>query len=253
MNGVIFLVRTIIWFIYFWIYLICMIPTMFKVRKLSQMGEISQHDNIVSTVVNNWARRLLKLAGVNITVKNKENIPSGPVVYIANHQGYFDIPLMLTQMAKPSPILSKIQIKKLPFVRDWMKELHCIFIDRDDPRQSMECLKEAQNLLQQGYSVVIFPEGTRNKGGDLKEFKAGAIRVATKAKVPIIPVCIDGSHTIMEKNNMWIHPGNVTMTVLPPVLTASLSKEEIRELPDKLREMLSVGLGNKLQNSECKM
>lgn len=231
--------RTIIWFIYFWLYLLVMIPYMNRAKKLAAEGKKEEHDTLVRTCVDRWANRLMRLAGVDITVTGKENIPDGTVVYVANHQGYFDIPLMLTQLAQPGPILAKKQIEKLPFIRDWMGELHCIFIDRDDPRQSMDCLKQAQKLLSEGYSVVIFPEGTRNYGGELKEFKAGAIRVATKGKVPIVPVCIDGSYTIMEKNNMWIHPGKVKITIMPSIPTETMSKEEVRALPDQLREMLA--------------
>ena len=85
------------------------------------------------------------------------------MVFVANHQGYFDIPLMLTQLDKPNPLVAKKEIQKIPMIRGWMEQLHCVFLDRDDPRQSMECLRQAQELLGQGYSVVIFPEGTRKR------------------------------------------------------------------------------------------
>ena len=86
---------------------------------------------------------------------------------------------MLTQLDKPNPIVAKKEIMKLPMIRGWMEQLRCVFLDREDPRKSMESLKTAQELLGKGYSVTIFPEGTRNSGGELGEFKAGAIRVAT--------------------------------------------------------------------------
>ena len=127
-------------------------------------------------------------------------------------------------------------------IRSWMKELRCIFIDRQDARQSMDCLKQAQELLKEGYSVVIFPEGTRNNGGELLEFKAGAIRMATRAGVPIVPVCIEGSYRLMGKGRLWIHPADVKIQILPPVSTENLSREEIRALPEKLREMVADGV-----------
>lgn len=205
------------------------------VRKLREKGNVKVHDEKVRLYIENWARRLLILAGVTTNVSGKEHIPEGPVVFVANHQGYFDIPLMITQLDQPHPIIAKKEIKKLPMIRSWMEELHCIFIDRKDPRQSMDCLKSAQKLLQEGYSVVIFPEGTRNKGGELLEFKSGGVRIAVKTKLPIVPVCIQGSHRVMEKNNMWIRPAKVSIQILPPIYTEALSKEDTRLLSEQLR------------------
>ena len=185
--------RTIIWFLYFWLYLIVVLPEYWRVCRMEKRGETERHDRLVRKHVQNWAGRLLRLAGAEITTTGRENIPEGPVVFVANHQGYFDIPLMLTQLDKPNPIVAKKEIMKLPMIRGWMEQLRCVFLDREDPRKSMESLKSAQELLGKGYSVTIFPEGTRNSGGELGEFKAGAIRVATRAHVPVVPVCIDGS------------------------------------------------------------
>ena len=201
--------RTIIWFLYFWLYLIVVLPEYWRVCRMEKRGETERHDRLVRKHVQNWAGRLLRLAGAEITTTGRENIPEGPVVFVANHQGYFDIPLMLTQLDKPNPIVAKKEIMKLPMIRGWMEQLRCVFLDREDPRKSMESLKSAQELLGKGYSVTIFPEGTRNSGGELGEFKAGAIRVATRAHVPVVPVCIDGSYKLMKKGSLWIHPAKV--------------------------------------------
>lgn len=230
--------RTLVWFAYFWMYLLLVMPRLKKARRLREEGRVEEHDRMVRENVDRWARRLLRLAGAQVTVEGQENIAERPVVFVADHQGYFDIPLMLTCLDKPNPIIAKAEIEKLPLIRSWMRELNCLFLQRDDARQSMEVLKEAQNLLQKGYSVVIFPEGTRSKGGPVKEFKAGAIRVATRAGVPIVPVCIDGSYRLMEGNHMWIRPAKVKVTCLPPVPTEGMSREEIRALPERLREMI---------------
>lgn len=231
--------RTIIWFLYFWLYLILVLPEYWRVCRMGKQGKTEQHNRLVRTHVNNWAGRLLRLAGADITTTGKENIPQAPVVFVANHQGYFDIPLMLTQLDKPNPLVAKKEIQKIPMIRGWMEQLHCVFLDRDDPRQSMECLRQAQELLGQGYSVVIFPEGTRNSGGPLGEFKAGAIRMATRAGVPVVPVCIDGSHLLMKKGSLWIHPAKVNIRILPPISTEGMARDEIRALPEQLRQQIS--------------
>ena len=234
--------RTIIWFLYFWLYLIVVLPEYWRVCRMEKRGETERHDRLVRKHVQNWAGRLLRLAGAEITTTGRENIPEGPVVFVANHQGYFDIPLMLTQLDKPNPIVAKKEIMKLPMIRGWMEQLRCVFLDREDPRKSMESLKSAQELLGKGYSVTIFPEGTRNSGGELGEFKAGAIRVATRAQVPVVPVCVDGSYKLMKKGSLWIHPAKVKIRILPAISTEGMSREEIRALPEQLREQIGNGI-----------
>ncbi len=233
------MIRTVIWVVYFFAYLFFAQPMLWKVRKLRKEGKIEEHDRIVRTMVNNWALRLMKLAGASMEVTGKENIPEGPVVFAANHQGYADIPLLLTQLDKPNPLIAKKELEKVPLLRDWMTELNCIFIDRDNARQAMDSLKKANELLSEGYSVCIFPEGTRSKGGEIKEFKGGTIRLATRAKVPIVPCCIEGTYNMLEANKGFkITPAKLQLHILPAIETADLSREEIKALDERLRSVI---------------
>ena len=233
------MIRTVIWVVYFFAYLFFAQPMLWKVRKLRKEGKIEEHDRIVRTMVNNWALRLMKLAGATMEVTGKENIPEDPVVFAANHQGYADIPLLLTQLDKPNPLIAKKELEKVPLLRDWMTELNCIFIDRDNARQAMDSLKKANELLSEGYSVCIFPEGTRSKGGEIKEFKGGTIRLATRAKVPIVPCCIEGTYNMLEANKGFkITPAKLQLHILPAIETADLSREEIKALDERLRSVI---------------
>ena len=233
------MIRTVIWVVYFFAYLFFAQPMLWKVRKLRKEGKIEEHDRIVRTMVNNWALRLMKLAGATMEVTGKENIPEGPVVFAANHQGYADIPLLLTQLDKPNPLIAKKELEKVPLLRDWMTELNCIFIDRDNARQAMDSLKKANELLSEGYSVCIFPEGTRSKGGEIKDFKGGTIRLATRAKVPIVPCCIEGTYNMLEANKGFkITPAKLQLHILPAIETADLSREEIKALDERLRSAI---------------
>ena len=233
------MIRTVIWVVYFFAYLFFAQPMLWKVRKLRKEGKIEEHDRIVRTMVNNWALRLMKLAGATMEVTGKENIPEGPVVFAANHQGYADIPLLLTQLDKPNPLIAKKELEKVPLLRDWMTELNCIFIDRDNARQAMDSLKKANELLSEGYSVCIFPEGTRSKGGEIKDFKGGTIRLATRAKVAVVPCCIEGTYNMLEANKGFkITPAKLQLHILPAIETADLSREEIKALDERLRSAI---------------
>ena len=234
--------RTIVWFIYFWLYLLIKLPLLRRGLKALDAGDWATADALADRWVPDWAGKLLRLAGVTVTVTGKENIPQGrPCVFVGNHRSYYDIPLVLTQLDKPHALVSKKEVAKIPLVRGWMRLLHCVFLDREDPRKAMTALNEAIDLVKKGYSLTIFPEGTRNKGaeGSLLEFKSGAFRVATKAKAPIVPLAITGSRDIMENHHMFMHPAHVTIRVLEPIETEGLTKEEIRALPQRTADVIA--------------
>ena len=227
--------RTIIWFIYFWLYLLVSLPRYYHVKRLEKQGQREEHDRLVRHYVGDWASRLLRLAGAKVETTGRENIPQGPVVFVGNHQGYFDIPLMITQMDKPNPLVAKKEIQKIPMIRSWMEELRCIFIDRQDARQSMDCLKRAQELLKEGYSVVIFPEGTRSHDYSIGEFKAGAFKMATKARATIIPVAIQNSRRLLE-DPRGFGITDVYFKILPPIETRNMDEDELRLIHEKVEK-----------------
>ena len=230
--------RTILWFIYFWAYLVAVLPKFYRCKKLTAQGRIKESDAIMEDAVRKWARRLLKAAGVKVEITGLENIPQGAVVYVGNHQGNFDIPLMLGYLPKPCGVLAKKELEKVPFIRSWMKLLHCVFVDRSNPRKAVESLGKATALLEEGYSMLIFPEGTRSRGEQGGPFKTGAFRAASKAKVPIVPLCISGSYKVMEAHGFWIHPATVRIKFLPPVHTAQLDREALKDLDTHIRQLI---------------
>jgi 1-acyl-sn-glycerol-3-phosphate acyltransferase len=231
--------RTIIWFIYFWLYLILLLPRLKKAQKLDAAGDLEARDALVEPSVKTWAGKLLRMAGVTVEVSGLENIPSEPAVFVANHQSYFDIPVLLACLDRPHPLVAKQEIQKLPLIRRWMELLDCVFIDRDNPRQSVAALGvAAENMTRRGRSFIIFPEGTRSRGDDIGEFKNGGFRVAFKSGAPVVPVVIDGTYRVMEANHMWIHPARVRIQVLPPVPTRGMSKEDAKAIGGMVREQI---------------
>lgn len=232
--------RTLIWFLYFIFYLIYAIPAMYKAEKLIKQGNVQAQRELVNFHVKKWVSSLLKIAGVTVTLQGLQNIPKDKtVLFVSNHQGNFDIPILLSCIPSPPALLSKIEVKKLPLIRTWMSHLECVFVQRDNPRQAVSAMNDAVKVLENGRSMIIFPEGTRSRGDELGEFKAGSFRIAAKAKTPIVPIVIDGSYKIMEANKMWIKPANVTVKILPMVEIANLSKDEIKDLPEKIRSIIA--------------
>ncbi|NLI91592.1 MAG: 1-acyl-sn-glycerol-3-phosphate acyltransferase [Peptococcaceae bacterium] len=237
------MVRTIVWFIYFWLYLVLILPDLWKVNKMEKLGQKEKHDSVVFQIVRKWARSLLSLAGVTVDVRGSEHIPDHEaVVFISNHQGNFDIPILLGFIDKPKAFIAKVEILKMPLIRTWMTHMKCVFMDRSDIRQSLRTISQAADYVKQGYSMVIFPEGTRSKGNSIGEFKPGSFKLALKAGAPIIPVTIRGSYRIMEQQGFIIKPGKVEVIISEPISTKRLSKEEEALLPDRVRGIIEKNL-----------
>lgn len=233
--------RTFIWFVYFWGYMLLHMCDLHRGLKALKSEDNATADAIAREHVPRWCNRLLKLAGTEVTVSGKENIPDCPCVFVANHRSYYDIPLMLTQLGDPIPLISKIEVQKIPVVRRWMELLHCLFLDRDDPRQGMQVINEAAALVEKGYCVGIFPEGTRYKGaeGEVGPFLAGAFRIASKSGVPIVPVAIGNSRACFEGDGHFtMKPAKVTVTILPPIETAGLSRLQLKALPGETEQQI---------------
>lgn len=235
--------RTILWFIHFWLYQLALLPSRFKARRLAKAGNRAAHDAVVRKAVGPWARSMIRTAGGTVSVEGLENMPEEPAVYVSNHRSYFDIPLVLGYLGDDTkPLVAKKEIGKIPLIRAWMEELHCVFLDRDNPREAIKNIKEAEYWVAEGYSMVVFPEGTRTKDGYLGEFKPGAFKIAQNNKVPVVPFCMKDTDKLMGRDNLWIHPAHVAIKVLPPIDTEDYTRADWKNLPKLAEEKVREGL-----------
>lgn len=233
--------RTFIWFVYFVGFLVFHLPVLNRGLKARKAGDDAKADAIAQKYVTRFFTRLLELAGVEVTVTGQENLPEVPCVFVANHRSSYDIPLMMTQLVGPIPLVSKIEVRKIPIIRKWMELLRCLFLDRSDARQGMQVINDAAALVEAGHSVGIFPEGTRYKGeeGGVGPFLSGAFRIASKSGAPVVPVAISNSRACLEGDGHFtMKPAKVTMQILPQIETAGLSRLELKALPDLARQQI---------------
>lgn len=232
--------KTIIWYAYFFLSIPLTIPTLLKVKKLTKEGKIEERDALVHKFTSNWARKLLKIIDVKVNVHGIENLPKDKnVLFIGNHQGNFDIPIYMSYIDIPKGFVAKIELTKMAGIKTWMEYMNCIFMDRSSIRKAGEAIVAGIKSLKNGNSLVIFPEGTRSRGDKMGEFKAGSFKLATKSKVPIVPVTIDGSYKIMEANsNKHLKSATVELYIHPMIETANLSKEEQDNLPEKVKNII---------------
>ncbi len=191
-------------------------------------------------VVQKHTNKIVDRTGSKVTIIGKENIIyNRAVVFTPNHQSFFDIPALSNAIDTPLAFIAKKDLLKLPVISTAMKEFNCLTLDRDNIKEAAKTAIEAIKLLKKGQSLVIFPEGTRSTDCTLGEFKSGAFKIATKPKVPIIPVSIKGTKEVFEDNNHKIKPSNIKITFHEPIFTENLTKEEIKELPMRVKKIIA--------------
>ncbi len=233
--------RTTYWMTYFWFYLVSRIGGLRKAGKMDKTTK--EYRDLVNFYVKDWSGRLLRLAGARVKVFGEENLPLENAVFVSNHQGQFDIPLMLHHVGTPRAILAKAEIAKLPLVRDWMMHLDCLFVDRNDPKDALKAVVNAIKYVKAGNSMTIFPEGTRSKGNNIGVFKPGSTKIAIKGGAIIVPITIDGSYKLLEKNKGFkITPADVNITIHKPVDPKTLEKEELDNIDNILRDIIKSAL-----------
>ena len=148
-------------------------------------------------------RRVAEIFNIQLKIEGKENIVDGNVVFVSNHQSFYD-PIMLSEMGlddKRIVYIAKKEIKKFPFAGRVSTFLDSIYIDRDEPREAIRVMNDACKKYQEGFSVWVFPEGTRTKKEDhsMNEFKAGTFKLAFKTKATIIPCALCGTWEVLSK------------------------------------------------------
>lgn len=189
--------------------------------------------NKSSLAIVNWAFRVvLFLAGTNVTVKGEENVPKDePVLYIGNHRSYFDIILTYVRVPRPTGYIAKKEMLRWPLLVNWMRNLHCLFLDRNDVKQGLKIILSAIDKVNSGISICIFPEGTRNKTNHtFMEFHEGSFKIATKTGCPIVPMTIYNSADIFEDHLPKIKKANVILEYGKPIYIKDLPKEDQKKI-----------------------
>ena len=190
-----------------------------------------------------WARSLVTVAGGKVEVRGLEHLPKeSNICFISNHQGVFDIPIIMGYVPKPLFFIAKRELKYIPILGFWIAVSRCIFIDRKDKRQSVKAIQKGVDQIKQGYPTVIFPEGTRSRCDTMGEFKSGSLKLALRSNARIVPLTINGSYKIREEKKGIIAPADITLTVHPVIDVSTLSEEEKKDLAGRLWKIVNAGL-----------
>lgn len=214
--------------------LFLLISAIFIIPALYIIGLFSREKrDYLSYAIVQWAfKTVLSFTGAKADIKGLDNIPKGqPVLYVGNHRSIFDVIISYAVVPPLTGYISKIEIKKVPILSWWMKLMNCLFLDRDNPREGLKTILAAIDMIKEGKSVFIFPEGTRSKTDDgMIDFKEGSLKIAQKTNCPIIPVAFNNTSAIFEDQLPKIKKATVSVEFGKPIIISELDAEEKKHL-----------------------
>ena len=221
------------------LYLILSIPV-FLVEWI--IGKFNRRAKDISSLrIVQWGFKvILKMTGVTTTVIGEENVPDEPVLFIGNHRSYFDILLTYSRCKRLTGYIAKKEMLSYPLLRTWMKRLYCLFLDRENPKEGLKTILQAIDYVKRGISICIFPEGTRNTGEELSllPFHAGSFKIAEKTGCPIIPVSMNNTISIFEKQFPRIRKTHVIIEYGKPIYPNELDKETKKRLSAHCQQII---------------
>lgn len=194
------------------------------------IGKFNMHAKNISCLrIVQWGFKVvIFISGVKTTVIGFENIPKDePVLFVGNHNSYFDIVIAYSMMPRLTGFVAKKEIEKAPFLSVWMKRLHCLFLDRNNIKEGLKTILEGIDLIKNhDISIVIFPEGTRSKDGNMLPFKEGSLKFAEKSGCKIVPMVQNNNAAIFENQFPAIRPTKTVLEFGKPIDIKTLSPED---------------------------
>ncbi|MFQ5705463.1 MAG: lysophospholipid acyltransferase family protein [Gemmatimonadales bacterium] len=199
----------------------------------------NRHGGVYDETTKRWSAWQLKAAGVKVRTVGFENIPKGrPVVFVSNHQSWFDIISLAATLPHTTRFLSKKELAKVPLLGKAMQVAGHIFLDRQNRQKAFAAYEAIAQVVSNGMNAVVFAEGTRSRTGELQPFKKGPFVLAIAAQVPVVPVYCAHTFGISPKGSIRIHPRPVTLYFGKPISTEGMTYEERNELLARVRAVI---------------
>lgn len=229
-------VRTILFWFSMAVSLVILCPIIF----LSQSS-----DRVIQILQQGWGRLHLWVSGAKVEMKGLEHIDlSRTYIMMANHQSYHDI-FVVSTIPVYAHWMAKQELFRVPvfgWILGWIGAMR---IDRSSKVKTLASVRSAVEQIREGRTVLIFPEGTRSPNGELLPFSKGAFSLAILSQVPILPITIEGTRSIMPKGSYLIRPGTIKVTIDPPIETASLGAKDKDHLQEKVFALMQANLAGK--------
>ena len=203
---------------------------------------VDRTGNFAHRCARAWARLILATTGVVVRVRGLEHLqPGRSYVFAANHQSIYDIPILFTSIPFQLRIVAKESLGRIPFMGWHLRRAGHLLVDRRNP--GADIVEKMRRLVGESSSLIVFPEGTRSVDGRVGRFKKGSFLVAVDARLPVVPVSIRGSRHVMQKGELMVRPGEVELTVHPPIPTEGVPRDEVLPFAARVQQIITQAAG----------
>lgn len=225
------------------VFIVALVPAI--VLKLLRLRKAS--DAIVYWCISMLCNFALLLCGVKVQVSGdmdgiRSRIKNGEgMCFICNHTSYLDIITILAKLRVPVGFVAKRELVYVPILNILIWLVNSIFIDRKSLKKSVKSIRKATDNIRKGYSMVIFPEGTRSKTGEIAAFKHGSFRMATESGADIVPITVKGLRSGLEERKHVFQRTSACIDIGKPVDSVPSTDREgvsvmIAKIEDGIRE-----------------
>ncbi len=200
-----------------------------------------------------WSRIVCRILLLPVKVEGRENLePNRSYVFVANHQGAFDIFLIYGFLNRNFKWMMKKSLRNVPFVGKACESAHHIFVDKSGPKKIQQTYENARKTLRNGTSLVVFPEGARTFTGHMGVFRKGAFQLADELQMPVVPITINGSFDVKPRTNDlgFVHFHALRMTIHKPIPPQSKGAENVKQTMDESYEAIMSSLVPEYQGYE---
>lgn len=192
-----------------------------------------------------WSIIMCKVLFLPVRVKGRENInKKTSYVFVANHQGSFDIFLVYGYIGRNFKWMMKKSLRKMPLVGKACEEARHIFVDKSGPKKIQETYNKAREILKEGTSLVVFPEGARTFTGHMGVFKRGAFQLADELQLPVVPVTINGPFDVLPRTKgfFFINYHPLEMTIHQPIMPKGKGPENVKAVTEEAYQVVMSAL-----------
>ena len=197
-----------------------------------------------------WSRFVCRILLLPVHIEGHENLDSNKsYVFVANHQGPFDIFLIYGYVGRNFKWMMKKSLRKAPLIGYACYRAHHIFVDKSGPKAIKNTIEHARRTLRGGTSLVVFPEGSRSFTGHMALFRKGAFQLADELKLPVVPLTIDGSFDVLTRMEgiNFVHHHGLRLIIHKPIEPLEDSTENIQHAMKSSYETIMADLPEKYQ------
>lgn len=191
-------------------------------------------------IIQLWSRVFLLVPPMSYTVTGAKHVaPATQYFFLSNHLSNFDVPLLFRAIPTPIRYLAKKEVYKIPVFAQALKVGGIVKIDRGAGASSYAAINEGvAKAKENGYSLIVFPEGTRSRDGELHPFKKGAFRMAIATQLPVVPVTVNGTWEVWPPGSKLFYKGKASVVIHEPIPTAGLTVQDIDSLRSQVYEVI---------------